>query len=366
MDTLKTFGARVQQLIEGRDLSRDETRDMFRSVLLNEQPELQQGALLAALVAKGETAEEIAGAWSAIDEIDTVHISTDMPGPLVENSGTGMDRLKTFNVSSAAAVVAAACGVRMARHGARALTSFCGTVDILEAVGLDVECEVSVVEKSIREAGIGLFNGMSLNVHPGALFRILGNIRFGSTLNIAASLASPARATVGLRGVYSKSLMEPVAAFMKEIGYERIMVVHGTDPETGFGMDEISACGETHVIHGAGGQVRRFTVLPGDFGIEPIRYDEISATANLEHESHRFVSVLAGKGFEGCQTFTCINAGGVLFVAGLARSFRDGYEMSRSAIESGAALAKLRHWVVVQNRTPETGREKLEGILRSL
>ena len=154
-EKIKEFGRKIQRLIDGGDLSRDDTYDMFRQILLNQQPDLQQGAFLAALAAKGEIAREISGAWAAIDEIDTTHVSSDLLGPLFENSGTGMDRLKTFNVSSASAIVASACGVRMARHGARALTSVCGTVDILEALGIDVECDVDTIERSIRIAGIG-------------------------------------------------------------------------------------------------------------------------------------------------------------------------------------------------------------------
>ena len=107
--------------------------------MLNRQPDLQQGAFLGALAAKGETVDEVAGVWEAIDRFDTVHLTKAIQGPLVENSGTGMDELNTFNVSSAAAIVAASCGATMARHGARALSSFCGTVDIMEAVGVNVE-----------------------------------------------------------------------------------------------------------------------------------------------------------------------------------------------------------------------------------
>ena len=226
---LRAFGADIQRLIDGHDLSRERTYELFREVLLGEQPDLQQGALLAALVAKGETPEEIAGAWQAIVEFDTVPAAVNAAGPLVENSGTGMDALKTFNVSSAAAVIAAAGGARMARHGARALTSRCGAVDILEAVGVDVDCDGASVERSIREAGIGIFNGMSPAVHPGGLGRILSQIRFGSTLNIAASLANPVRPTHGVRGVYASGLVGPVGEVMLEIGYERAMVVHGYD-----------------------------------------------------------------------------------------------------------------------------------------
>ena len=128
-DAIQKFGGQIQQLIRGEDLSRHETYEMFREVMLNEQPDLQQGAFLGALVAKGETVNEIAGAWEAIDQFDTVHLSSSLQGPIVENSGTGMDKLSTFNVSSAAAIVAAACGVTMARHGARAVDLVGGHFD---------------------------------------------------------------------------------------------------------------------------------------------------------------------------------------------------------------------------------------------
>ena len=230
---LRAFGADVQRLIDGKDLTRERTYELFREMLLGEQPDLQQGALLAALVAKGETPEEIAGAWQAIVEFDTVPAALASvaagAGPLVENSGTGMDTLKTFNVSSAAAIIAAAGGARLARHGARALTSKCGAVDILEAVGVDVDCEAATVERSIDVAGIGIFNGMSPAVHPGGLGRILSQIRFGSTLNIAASLANPVRPTHAVRGVYSDGMLGPVGDVMMEIGYEHALVVHGYD-----------------------------------------------------------------------------------------------------------------------------------------
>lgn len=193
-DFFKEFGAKIDRLIQHKHLSEPESYEMFRALMLNEQPDLQQGAFLAALTAKGETVEELAGAWRAIYEFDTVHASGEWPNPLFENSGTGMDGLKTFNVSSAAAIVAAASGITIARHGARAITSICGAVDIMEAVGINVDCDVATVEQSLRKTGIGLFNGMSPKVHPGGLGRLLSQIRFGSTLNIAASLAHPCSA----------------------------------------------------------------------------------------------------------------------------------------------------------------------------
>lgn len=220
-ENLRDFGSKVDALIKGQDLTRAEAGDLFRQILNNEQPDLQQGAFLAAITAKGATPQEIAGIWEAIYEIDTVKVHPDVSGPLAENCGTGMDSIKTFNISTAASIVAAADGIRMAKHGARAITSKCGAVDILETLGVDVECDVSLVKRSIEEAGIGIFNGMSGKVHPQALYRILSQIRFGTVLNIAGSLANPALPTYGVRGVYSKEMVLPIAKAMKEIGYKR-------------------------------------------------------------------------------------------------------------------------------------------------
>ncbi|MDD5475625.1 MAG: hypothetical protein PHU03_03825, partial [Syntrophales bacterium] len=283
--SMKAFGLILQRLIMGEDLTREESYGAFRKILLNEQPELHQGAFLAALASKGETAAEIAGAWAAIVELDTVAIETQFEPPLMENSGTGMDSLKTFNVSSAAAIIAAAAGLRVARHGSRALTSSCGTVDILEAVGIDVDCDVQTVEKSIGECGIGIFNGMSPKVHPRSLSRILSRIRFGSTLNIAASLASPCRPTHALRGVYSKAMVGKAAQVLREIGCRRTMVAYGTAADGIRGMDEISNIGETFIHESfPDGREATYVLSPEEVGLPRRRYEEIAATGRLDRE----------------------------------------------------------------------------------
>lgn len=362
-DGLKAFGAGIQRLINKEDLSREEIYSMFREVLTNKQPDLQQGAFLAALVGKGETAEEIAGAWQAIDEFDTVDVALSLSCPVVENSGTGMDALKTFNVSSAAGVVAASCGATIARHGARALTSFCGTVDISERIGVDVECPVETVEHSIITEGIGLFNGMSSRVHPSALGRILSQIRFGSTLNIAASLANPARPTHAIRGVYAERLMPLAAKFMPEIGYRRGMIVHGKDDRLEGGMDELSITGQTLIQEFDGEASSLAAIRPEDVGLRTAQFEQIAATGDLEKEAVRFVRVLSGVDHEACIDFTCLNSGAVLYIAGIAKSIADGVEKSRASIASGAAIGKLGSWVTAQNTEPEKGKKKFEQLL---
>jgi len=366
-ESLKAFGANIQRLINKQDLSQEETYNMFRQVLGNEQPDLQQGAFLAALVSKGETTAEIVGAWQAICEMDTVAANVDTTGPIVENSGTGMDTLKTFNVSSAAAIVAAACGATMARHGARALTSFCGTVDILESVGLDVECDVRIIEESIRQEGIGLFNGMSAKIHPGGLGRLLSQIRFGTTLNIAASLANPARPTHGLRGVYSQSLVAPVGDIMASIGYVRGMVVHGKADGREGGMDELSVCGESTIHEFSGSDTKdTCTLRPEDVGLSTIPFAAIATTGDLNTERRRFLAVLSGRDHQGCIDFTCLNAGATLYIGEQAKSIEEGVGQAREAIASGAAIEKLKRWVAVQNTDPAQGLAHLDVELGAL
>ena len=360
-ETLKKFGAAIQRLINKEDMGRVETYALMKEVLTNTQPDLQQGAFLAALVSKGETVDEIVGVWQAICDFDTVGISSELPGRLVENSGTGMDSLKTFNVSSAAAIVAAACGAAMARHGARALTSFCGTVDILESVGVDVECDVNTVARSIIDEGIGLFNGMSPEIHPSALGRILSQIRFGSTLNIAASLANPARPNHALRGVYAETMVPMLAQIMPEMGYARGMVVHGRDDRREGGMDEISITGETLVTEFKGPSTSSSVLRPEDVGLATARFEEIATTGDLKKETARFLQVLAGNGHKACVDFTTLNAGAILYVAGIAPDIRSGVDQSREAIEKGLAMKKLERWVSCQSRQPEKGLERFEA-----
>jgi anthranilate phosphoribosyltransferase len=361
-ESLKLFGWNIQQLIEKQDLTRRESYEMFRQVLLDQQPDLQQGAFLAALISKGETPQEIAGAWEAIIELDTIPVTEDLGTPLVENSGTGMDQLKTFNVSSAAAVVAAAGGVKLARHGARALTSTCGTVDLLEAIGIDTECSVETVTASIQKCGIGLFNGMSPKVHPRSLGRILSQIRFGSTLNIAASLASPCRPTHALRGVYSEHVVPKVAQVMKEIGYERAMVVHGFDSTRSKGMDELSTLGDSlvHEIY-PDGREHTFFMAPEDVGIKRTSYDMIAATGDVRKEAARFLKVISGVAHPECIDLTCLNAGAILHLAGKANNIREGVELSRELVANGTALSKLSQWIAIQADPERTGLRRYEA-----
>jgi anthranilate phosphoribosyltransferase len=362
MENNRAMGRIIGRLLAKEDLKREEAYDAFRLVLDNRVTEMQQGAFLAALTAKGETAEEVAGGWQAIYELDTckVHIA----GPVVDNCGTGMDSFKTFNISTAASLVGAAGGVTIARHGARAITSSCGTVDMAEALGVDVECEVDIVARSVREVGIGLFNGMSGKVHPMALGRILSQVHFGSPLNIAASLAHPAMPTLAVRGVYSRDMVQPVAEVMRAIGYREALVVHGTIEGSSLGMDEASPCGPTHGLRLSNGDLRPFSFTPADCGLACHPTEGLAPEKSRSEAASNFYKLLGGQGPAVRRDAVILNSALIFLVAGQSTTLSAAVERARAVLDSGAPQQTLQRWVEVQNRDGAVGRARLQALAR--
>lgn len=360
MEENRAMGRFIGRLLAKENLPRPEAYQAFQMLLDNTVTEMQQGAFLAALTAKGETAEEVAAGWQAIYEFDTCKV--EIAGPLVDNSGTGMDSFKTFNISTAASLVASAGGVNVARHGARAITSSCGTVDIAEALGVDVECGVECVARSIRETGIGLFNGMSAKVHPMALGRILSQIHFGSPLNIAASLAHPASPRLAVRGVYSREMVRPVAEAMRAIGFREALVVHGTIEGSSLGMDEASVCGPTHGLRLSGGELHPLFFTPGDGGLPCHDPQGLRPDRQRREAAANFYRLLDGRGPAVRCDAVILNSALIFLVAGLEATIAGGVCRAREVLESGAALRTLQRWVEVQNSDPTAGLARLRAV----
>ena len=359
----KKFGELITRLINGENLKRSEARDAMEQVLQDRQTGMHQGAFLASLAAKGETREEIAGTWDAVFQLDTVKAGPKVTAPLVENSGTGMDAVKTFNISTAAALVAAAAGVPMARHGARAITSSCGTVDLLEELGLDVECEAGLVDRSIEKAGIGIYNGMSPEIHPRALGRILSQISFGTVLNLAASLANPAMPEYAVRGVHSLEMLETAPQVMGEIGYKKALVLHGLDGDGKSGMDEASILGETRVAElREDGSVVNFSFTPEDVGLSRGEKQELAPHQDRKKEAARMITLLQGREKGAREDAVSLNAALVLFLVGKSSTITEGINFSREIIRSGRAVEKLKEWIECQNHTPEKGLSRLQEL----
>jgi anthranilate phosphoribosyltransferase len=354
--SMKDYGQVITQLINKENLSKDMSKEMFMEILSDKQTPMQQGAFLAALSAKGATPEEVAGSFEAIYEVDTFKVEPITEFPVVDNCGTGMDSFKTFNISTVASIIAAAAGIPMAKHGSRALTSVCGTIDVLEALGIDMDSSVEVVKESIEKAGIGIFNGMSPEVHPVALGRVLSQISFGSVLNISASLANPALPQYGVRGVYSKEMLNFVPQIMAEIGYKRAIVVYGEVGDQA--IDEASTLGTTHIAElKEDGTVEKYSFSPQDMLITPGNVDEIRTFASVEESALGIVRLLKGKETRTREDIVALNAGLVLYLRDKADSIRGGYEMALELIRNGAAWDKLKAWVKYQNR------EDLKGLL---
>src|SRR5215475_4973044 len=190
-ERLRYFGAMIGRLIRGENLTREEARECWRQICTEEQPDLQQGAFIAALKAKPETPEEVAGTFEALYEHDTTKVVVDTPAPLIDNCGTGADLLKTLNISTGAAIIAAACGQYVVRHAARAISSHCGAIDVIETLGVNVESAPELPKQSLERAGISTWNGLLPSRHPKTLSRVLSQIRFGTTINLVGPLMSP-------------------------------------------------------------------------------------------------------------------------------------------------------------------------------
>lgn len=359
--TTKNFGRAIDRLIGKEDLTRTETYEYFSAVMSDRETEMNQGAFLAALTAKGATAEEIAAIWQVVYEEDTVKVMPDIDLPLAENSGTGMDRIKTFNISTAASVVAASCGVAMARHGARAITSTCGTVDVAEAIGINVETDCDKIGKSIEACGIGLFNGMSAKVHPSGLGRILSNISFGSVLNIAASLANPVKIEYGVRGVNDPEMIRDVAAIMSGIGYRRAVVLHGFQEDGTPGIDEASTLGKTAYAEiNAAGKISLETFYPEDFGLKRASKQDIMAIGSVEAEAKRLVQVLSGEKTGPESDIVLLNAALILYITGISDTIPKGFERAAKALYEGDSYRKLAQWISCQGKNDmETAFQRL-------
>ena len=345
----ETFGQIITRLINKEDLNLKQAKEMFYEILADRQTDMHQGAFLAAMSAKGPTADEMAGSFEAIYELDTVKIFPQIDKPLVENSGTGMDSVNTFNISTAASIIAAAAGVVMAKHGSRAITSSSGTIDILEKLGVNVECEVETVINSIEKAGIGIFNGMSPRVHPKALARILSQISFGTILNISASLANPVMPKYGVRGVNAKELLNSIPYVMKKIGYERAIVVHGTTENEKRGVDEASTLGKTYIAELKDGEITNYSFEPEDVGLTRTTEEKVMPYQDIKSEAKALKKVLSGEGDRARTDIVCLNSALILYLMDICSTIVEGIELSRAIIESGEAIQKLQEWIEVQS-----------------
>ena len=329
---MTNFTPLLEKLVRGEDLSTDEAAAAMNEVMEGRAAPAPLAALLAALVMKGERPAEVVGFARTMRE-HAVKLSTPA-GDVFDTCGTGGDRSGTFNISSAAAVVIAACGVKVAKHGNRSVSSRCGSADVFEQLGVNVAAPPAVVERGLHEANIAFFFAPTFHPsmkHAGPVRRELG-IR--TAFNLLGPLTNPAGARRQIVGVPRPELTELLARALLLLGSERAWVVHGAD-----GIDEISTTGHTKVSEVRQGAVHTFYVHPADFAVrKAVPADLAGGDAQTNADIVR--RVLEGAG-GAARDIVLLNAGAALFVAGRVSGVRDGIAMAASAIDSGRARDTL-------------------------
>lgn len=328
----------VHKLVRRESLSADETAAAFREVMAGDASGALIGALLAALRVKGETPDELAGAALALREA-MVPLVTDDPSTLVDTCGTGGGSVATFNISTAAALVVAGAGVRVAKHGNRSFTTRSGSADVLEALGVAIDIPADRMPAVLDQAGIVFMFAPTMHPamrHVGPVRRELG---IESVMNMVGPLANPAGAGRQVVGVADIGRADLMAGALAALGTVHSLVVHG-EP----GMDEVSPIGTTAVLEVKNGEVSRWTVDPASLGFGPMDAAEL-AGASPEENAAVIESVLAGSGSACAQAAVVLNAAAALFVAGKSPTLASGLKVARESIKSGAAadaLARLR------------------------
>lgn len=334
----------IRRLAAHESLGADEVRSAFGVIMRGEGTPVQVAALLMALRVKGETPAEVAGVVEALREAMIV-LSADRPDDLVDTCGTGGGALTTFNISTAAALVAAGMGVRVAKHGNRSFTSRSGSADVLEALGVIIDTTPAAMAATLADAGI-VFMFAPL-MHPA--LRHVGPVRrelaVPTVMNIVGPLANPARAGRQVVGVAERARLELLADALLALGTIRAMVVHG-EP----GLDEISPLGPTHVTEVRDGRTTSWTIDPAAHGISGIALDDLVG-GDPAHNAALIEDVLSGGGSDGAQSAVLLNAAAALYVSRDDRSYADAVELTRRAMADGVGLAALQRLRVASHAT---------------
>jgi anthranilate phosphoribosyltransferase len=324
----------IHKLAFREALSADDAQAAFDIVMRGEATAVQVAALLSALRATGESVEVVAGVVRALRDA-MVALSADDPDGLVDTCGTGGGAVATFNISTVAAIVAAGAGVRIAKHGNRSFTTKCGSADVLEALGVEIDVPVSTMEASLRDAGIVFMFAPLMHPamrHVGPVRRELG---IPTVMNIVGPLANPARAGRQVVGVSDVERAPILAGALAALGTTHAMVVYG-EP----GLDEVSPLGLTHVVEVRKGSTTRWTIKPEEHGFKKVALEDL-AGAEPADNARIIVTILDGKGPPGARAATLMNAAAAIYVSGRVKSFADGVAAAKKSIDSGQAKAVL-------------------------
>ncbi|MDI3290084.1 hypothetical protein [Polyangium sp. 15x6] len=366
-DKLRAFGRLVVKLQQREDLTRDEVREAYRQIWRNEQPELHQGAFIAALRAKGESQAELTGVVEAFQDewrLWFPHVVRS-PEPPLSIAGVGMDALKTINVSSGAAVLAAACGLYVHKPGAPALTGVSGAADMFALWGVDLDAPGEAQVKSTETCRLGFTSVVGRAFMTSGFARVISQIRIGTSFHIGGPLVRHVGERHKIAGVPEPRLVRIVCEVMRDLGYERALVPCAESrAHPGRYLDEIGNVGPTHVAELLpGGEIREYTIRPEDAGLREAPFEAIASRGTAEENARILARALGGKVEGPIVDVLLLNAAASLKLMGKVDSLARGVDQARLAIHEGRAIAQLRALIESQNPEPARGRAKLETLL---
>ena len=324
--------AALAELLDGHDLPREQAREVMDQIMRGEATPAQIGGFLVALRVKGETADEIAGCAEAMRE----HVLPVRPqrDDLVDTAGTGGDGAQTLNISTAAAIVAAAAGAGVAKHGNRAVSSASGSADVLEALGFRLEQPPERIARSIDELGFGFMFAPSHHPAMRHAAPVRSELAARTVFNVLGPLTNPAGARAQVIGVYAPELVPTMAAVLSQLGARRAFVVHGAH-----GIDELSPAGPNLVCEVVDGAVIEREIDPLELGVPRCSPEELRG-GSPEDNARTIREIFAGAD-GGSRDAILLNAAGAIAAAGHAEDLREGLELARTAVDSGAAAARL-------------------------
>ena len=322
----------LMRVTAGDHLTREETEEIFGQLMDGQVSETMKAALLIALRMKGEAVAEISGAATAMRR-RAIPIPHQRQG-LVDTCGTGGDGRGTFNISTAAALVAAAAGVPVAKHGNRSVSSRSGSADVLAALGVKIEIDPETAGRTLDTVGIAFLFAPLLHPAMREVMPVRRELGLRTIFNLLGPLTNPAGARRQLMGVYMESLVEPIGHVLRDLGAEHALVVHGD------GLDEITTTGRTHVAEVKDGEVRVYDLEPERFGLRRASLEEL-AGGTPDENAAAVRRVFSREDTGALADVTALNAGAALYVSGIAATLEEGVERARAALESGAAAEKL-------------------------
>jgi anthranilate phosphoribosyltransferase len=318
----------IAAVIDRRDLSADEMETVMRSIMTGQATAAQIGGFLIGLRMKGETVDEIAAAARVMRELAT---AVDVSGPhLVDTCGTGGDGASTFNISTASAIVTAAAGGRVAKHGNRSVSSSSGSADVLEAAGVKLDLDPAQVAACIDQVGVGFLFAPQ---HHSAMKYAIGprrEMRVRTLFNLLGPLTNPAGAPNQVLGVYSSDWLEPLAQVLKQLGSQHVLVVHAED-----GLDEISIAAATRVAELRDGKISTYVVTPEEYGMQRAGIDSLAVADAAQ--SLAMIEAVFDNQPGPARDIVCLNAGAAIYAADLTATLQQGVDLASEAIASGKA-----------------------------